>query len=72
MVAPKVGRTVTGILGLTGYYRRFVANYAMIAAPLTDLLKKEAFGWSPAAEAAFEALKAAMTSAPVLSLPNFD
>ena len=44
----------------------------MIAAPLTDLLKKDAFCWSPDASAAFQTLKLAMTSAPMLSLPDFN
>jgi len=39
---------------------------------LTDLLKKEAFQWSEQATIAFEQLKAVITSAPVLALPNFD
>ncbi|XP_022869439.1 uncharacterized protein LOC111388860 [Olea europaea var. sylvestris] len=59
-------------LSLTGYYRRFVKNYATIAAPLTSLLQKYAFIWSPAADEAFEQLKSAMTQTPVLALPNFE
>ncbi|KAJ0493125.1 putative nucleotidyltransferase, Ribonuclease H [Helianthus annuus] len=60
-----------GFLGLTGYYRRFVRDYARIAAPLTDILKKPAFKWTPEASIAFDKLKSSMVSLITLTLPNF-
>ena len=53
--------------GLANYYRRFVEGYAEVAAPLTALGSPTArFAWSPAAQASFDALKLALSSAPVL------
>jgi len=69
---PHSPRGLRGFLGLAGYYRRFIQNYRTIAAPLTALLRKAAFVWSPEATEAFETLKKALSTAPVLQLPNFD
>jgi hypothetical protein len=65
-------RAVCGFLGLSGYYRKFIHGYGDITAPLTQLLKWESFQWSLEVEAAFNALKATLTLASVLQLPDFD
>nr|GEY56625.1 retrotransposable element Tf2 [Tanacetum cinerariifolium] len=54
------------------HLRRFIQNYTTIAQPLIALLKKNAFQWNDQATQVFEALKIAMTKAPVLKLPDFD
>lgn len=54
------------------FNRKFVKNYAIIATPLTDLLKKEAFQWSSQAQSTFDNLEQAMSIAHVIALPNFD
>nr|GEU68186.1 reverse transcriptase [Tanacetum cinerariifolium] len=58
-------------LGLTGYYRRFVPNYANIASSLTDTLKQSSFTWNVSASEAFNNLKQAMSQLLTIALPKF-
>jgi len=58
-------------LGLCFYYRRFIAGFADIAAPLHALQRKNVwFTWTCEKEAAFDQLKERLTSAPVLGMPT--
>lgn len=58
-------------MGLTGYYKKFVKGYASITAPLTDLLKTDAYVWNNTTEEAFQKLKQALIQTLVLTLPDF-
>lgn len=60
-------------LGFTNFYRRFVEGYSHICAPLTGLLQKGvSWNWGDAQQGAFDALKAKLTAAPTLLLPDFE
>jgi hypothetical protein len=69
---PRTLWALRGFLGLAGYYRKFIASYGVVAAPLTALLKREAFKWMDEAEEAFKLLKQALMTAPLLQLPDFN
>ena len=59
-------------LGLANFYRKFVAGFALRAAPLTDRLRQDqpTSEWTEAQEKAFQDIKSALASAPVLVMPN--
>lgn len=68
---PQNLKELRSFLGFCSYYRRFVKSYATIAAPLHALLKEgQRFKWSAQCQEAFERLKAALVSAPVLQYPD--
>ncbi|KAI7933772.1 hypothetical protein MJO29_016727 [Puccinia striiformis f. sp. tritici] len=72
---PQTVFDVRSFLGLCGFYRRYVKNFAKIAAPLHDLTaggvtRRQSVQWLPIQEVAFKQLKEALTSAPILLMPD--
>lgn len=66
---PQNVHQVRQFIGLTGYFRKFVRNYASLLRSITDLLKTDVpFGWSPAAQDAAERVKKISCSQPLLVL----
>ena len=73
-VPPKTKKELRSFLGLVGYYRKFVPNFAKICLPLTDLTKKgqpDKINWGEAQDSAYKTLKHMLSSPPVLHLPDF-
>ena len=70
---PESVTDIRSFLGLANFYRKFIRWFSEIAAPLTDLTKKDRkWKWSDTEEQAFNRLKTAIVTAPVLQLPDFD
>ncbi|KAD3067679.1 hypothetical protein E3N88_35559 [Mikania micrantha] len=68
---PKTPTEIRSFLGLAGYYRRFIQDFAKIASPLTKLTRKNTkFVWGEDQDKAFNELKTKLTQAPVLTLPD--
>uniref|UniRef100_A0A1B6LP54 RNA-directed DNA polymerase n=1 Tax=Graphocephala atropunctata TaxID=36148 RepID=A0A1B6LP54_9HEMI len=69
---PQSVREVRGFLGLSGYYRTHIKNFADIAKPLTQLTKgNQSFNWTDECEQAFKSLKEKLMSEPILVYPDF-
>jgi len=71
---PQTKKEVRSFLGLAGYYRKFIPNFAEVAVPLTDLTKggqPRKVQWGPSQEKSFQTLKEMLTQAPILRLPDF-
>jgi RNase H-like domain found in reverse transcriptase/Reverse transcriptase (RNA-dependent DNA polymerase)/Integrase zinc binding domain/Integrase core domain len=72
-------KDVQAFLGLTGYYRRFIQNYAKIAEPLLKLLRSRDMSshntniqWNDDCTSAFLTLKQRLVSAPIMQPPDFN
>jgi len=70
--APTSVEELRQFLGLATYYRKFVKNFAHIAAPLHRLTEKgRTWRWTGECDGAFSTLKERLTSAPILAFPDF-
>lgn len=72
---PRTKTQIRAFLGLAGYYGRYIENFSVVAAPLTDALKGKAkkgdIVWTSECEEAFQTLKHKLIEKPVLYAPNF-
>ena len=70
---PTMKKQVRSFMGLAGYYRDFIPNFAALAAPLSDLMRKgqpNKVEWGEAQEIAYRSIKASLTKEPVLRLTD--
>ena len=72
---PRNKTQVRSLLGLVGYYRKFIDNVASLTAPLSDLTKNgkpDIVQWNDDLQEMFEEINTRLCNAPVLKLPDFD
>ena len=71
LAPPENAKDVRTLLGMSGFYRKFIPNFAKIAQPLTELTKKNRhFVWTDECQKAFETLRTALSEAPILAFPD--
>lgn len=70
---PTTVKAVKSFLGFSSCFRRFLKGYSDVAMPLRTLLKQSVkFQWTPECEEAFQKLKQALITAPILAMPDFN
>ena len=72
---PDTKKELRSFLGVVGYYRKFIENFAAVAKPLTDMTNKgepDVLRWNCKSEEAYEELKRRLSQHPILRLPQFD
>ena len=71
---PKTGKELQQFLGFANWYRRFIKNYALVAAPLYEISKKKVINetlWTSERDKCFTLIKELMSKSPVLRTPNW-
>ena len=74
---PQTRKQVRSLLGLTGFYRRYIPGYASVTAPLTDLTKEKGakrkpLAWTPECQEALTKLQQTLSCKPILRLPDME
>ena len=73
MVPPKDAKAVSRFLGMAGFYRKYIQNFAARTGNLRELMKKDKeYIWSKGCQKEFEDIKEALTSGPVMVYPDYD
>lgn len=68
---PRIVRDIQSFLGLGNFYRRFIDKFSLVTRPLHDLTKKDTkWNWTTRCQQAFDRLKMAFISKPVLLYPD--
>jgi hypothetical protein len=67
---PRNLKEVEQFLGFVNYHRTFIKDLSKIAAPLTELTRKKPWKWGEEQQTAFEKLKSALQTTPVLAIPD--